>query len=335
MLCLVLCLSIFPAGAFATEGEAQAETMEKLSGENNHEEFFPVEEPIGEEPPVEEAIVEGSPAEEPVVEALPEEEPVVEELPAEPVEVTFDCAETVDFSALAVYDAEGELVPPAEDAETGEPLYGTYSLLPGEYSYSFSAEGFEPLDNQHFTVEDAALTLPLTLTATSVEGELVAEEIPEEEPILEKTPAEVFTEELPAQPVVVTFECAEATDLSALTVYDAEGAVVLPLADAETGEPLYSTYSLLPGEYSYSFAAEGIAAPENVPFTVTGTEPTMTLALMQAPAILKATLLGADGSETEDVHYTDENGETQTAKCICLYVLTRSQTNQLQADGMP
>ena len=124
---------------------------------------------------------------------------------------------------------------------------GLFLLLPGVYTYSATAEGYEAVDGVVFTVAEEALDIAVTLEA-----------IPE-------TP-EHNEEDEQVQPVVVTFVAEP--EIAVIAVYPAaaEGGAET-IAAQEDG-----TYLLLPGEYIYNASAEGYVPVKAMPFTV-GDEP--------------------------------------------------------------
>lgn len=54
--------------------------------------------------------------------------------------VVFESEETDDFTGLTVWNEDGDLLKPLMNKETGEPVWGTYYLQPGEYQFSFHDE---------------------------------------------------------------------------------------------------------------------------------------------------------------------------------------------------
>jgi Uncharacterized protein involved in cytokinesis, contains TGc (transglutaminase/protease-like) domain len=73
-------------------------------------------------------------------------------------------------------------------------------------------------------------------------GPAVAESAPEAEP-----------DAGAAQLMPVVFRSDETNDFSGLTVWDADGTVMQPFTDPETGETQHENYLLFPGTYSYSY----------------------------------------------------------------------------------
>ena len=88
------------------------------------------------------------------------EEPVLEEAPApEPVKVEFQ----VDAKKAHVTVRRDDKKVKAEEDRS-------YLLLPGEYTYSVTADGYEPLDDIDFTVEEGDdLTIEITMTPIETE----------------------------------------------------------------------------------------------------------------------------------------------------------------------
>ena len=224
LLCMVMCLSLLPVNAFAAEGEtvpeegaavlAEGEYPGEVPEENPAEvipeetETAPEEEiPEETETAPEEEIpeeAETAPAEEipEEVEAAPAEETPeeVEAAPEEPVEpeilpvrVEFRC-DPAD-AAITVFHGDD----PAEDrkpleAEADE----SYLLLPGEYVYCASREGFAAVENEPFTVTASEQPLVITVSLSLIAPE---EQIPEEEPAQE--PAEIPEVEPAEEPVEI------------------------------------------------------------------------------------------------------------------------------------
>ena len=137
LLCLVLAASFFPAAAFAEDAEEAEPT------EESGEEFI-----------FEEA------AEEPeAADALAVERRVI--FLCEPAELT-----------LAVYD-RGEREADPESAPIIPEEDGTYLLLPGEYLYTASCEGYVPITDEPLLVEagEEALCVELCLPALTEEAQ--------------------------------------------------------------------------------------------------------------------------------------------------------------------
>ena len=62
------------------------------------------------------------------------------EIEAAPVSVVFTCAEEVALSGLQLYDNVDAPVSPVVNEDTGEAVYGSYLLLPSDYSYRLHDE---------------------------------------------------------------------------------------------------------------------------------------------------------------------------------------------------
>lgn len=150
LLCAAMLISLVPA-AWAEGGDGQeliAEQPVEKQGEQ------PVEEPYI--PPVEEPSAPEEPeiTEPPVVEPTAEPEPTVEPAPTAEPEATpgiaLVCVRFIMTPAeltVFVYSA-GERVLPNED--------GSYTLAPGEYTYTAECEGYEALLDVPFTVTGEA-----------------------------------------------------------------------------------------------------------------------------------------------------------------------------------
>ena len=172
LLCLVMCLSLFPVAAFADEEIAEESDVDEILVEESAEEQFVAEEPVVEEPVVEEPIAEELVVEECVVEECVVEEPVVEEPVVKddeaasevPVRVVLVC-EPEDLT-LTVYtlDEYGKKQPiePEED--------GSWLLLPGSYFYDAACEGYVPVEKGELTVEASLEPLRVELRLVSVDA---------------------------------------------------------------------------------------------------------------------------------------------------------------------
>ena len=150
LLCAAMLISLVPA-AWAEGGNGQELIAEQPVEEQGEQ---PVEEPYI--PPVEEPTAPEEPeiTEPPVVEPTTEPEPTVEPAPTAEPEATpgiaLVCVRFITTPAeltVFVYSA-GERVLPNED--------GSYTLAPGEYTYTAECEGYEALLDVPFTVTGEA-----------------------------------------------------------------------------------------------------------------------------------------------------------------------------------
>ncbi len=150
LLCAAMLISLVPA-AWAEGGDGQELIAEQPVEEQGEQ---PVEEPYI--PPVEEPSAPEEPeiTEPPVVEPTAEPEPTVEPAPTAEPEATpgiaLVCVRFITTPAeltVFVYSA-GERVLPNED--------GSYTLAPGEYTYTAECEGYEALLDVPFTVTGEA-----------------------------------------------------------------------------------------------------------------------------------------------------------------------------------
>ena len=150
LLCAAMLISLVPA-AWAEGGDGQELIAEQPVEEQGEQ---PVEEPYI--PPVEEPSAPEEPeiTEPPVVEPTAEPEPTVEPTPTAEPEATpgivLVCVRFITTPAeltVFVYSA-GERVLPNED--------GSYTLAPGEYTYTAECEGYEALLDVPFTVTGEA-----------------------------------------------------------------------------------------------------------------------------------------------------------------------------------
>ncbi len=150
LLCAAMLISLVPA-AWAEGGDGQELIAEQPVEEQGEQ---PVEEPYI--PPVEEPAAPEEPeiTEPPVVEPTAEPEPTVEPAPTAEPEATpgiaLVCVRFITTPAeltVFVYSA-GERVLPNED--------GSYTLAPGEYTYTAECEGYEALLDVPFTVTGEA-----------------------------------------------------------------------------------------------------------------------------------------------------------------------------------
>ena len=149
LLCAAMLISLVPA---AWAEEAGQELLAEQPVEEQVEQ--PVEEPYV--PPVEEptAPEEPSIAESPVVEPTTEPEPTADPVPTAEPEATpgtvLVCVRFITTPAeltVSVYSAGGRVLP-NED--------GSYTLAPGEYTYTAECEGYENLLDVPFTVTGEA-----------------------------------------------------------------------------------------------------------------------------------------------------------------------------------
>lgn len=147
----VMIFSLLPVSAFAEEPAGDEVLLE--------------EQTTAEEAPV--------PEEEPAEEPQPEEEPTPADTPeVQAVTVRFSC--TPADAEVTVFDAAGEAAAPEDD--------GSYLLVPGDYTYTASCEGYIAAENVSFTVADGsaetaidvvleAETEPAAAVPQSVSGE--------------------------------------------------------------------------------------------------------------------------------------------------------------------
>ena len=141
LLCLTLCLGLFPS-AFAEELEAydEEETICEIAESDNAADVIETAEGDGE---IDEPEAEPRPqpeeeaAEDTAGEDAENEEPEV--LP-NPVRVLFLAGEDTPLDCLSVTDADGQVLDPVSDPDSGELQYGCYLLTPGEYVYRFHDE---------------------------------------------------------------------------------------------------------------------------------------------------------------------------------------------------
>ena len=197
ILCLAMCLSMFPASAFAEEGAAEAPAEQ--AGEPVYEE--PVyEEPVYEEPVYEEPVYEEPAYEEPVYEEPAYEEPVSEEPVSEepaceepvyeepvneepvnqepataepetpqPVRVIFEVP--AEGAAVRVYTKDENL----NETDVAAEEDGSFLLLPGQYYYRVNAEGYAETEEKEFTVEASeeifTVAVEMTLSATGSDAD--------------------------------------------------------------------------------------------------------------------------------------------------------------------
>ncbi len=190
---------------------------------------------------------------------------------SEPVRLVFRCGQAADLRDLHVFNADGEEILPCYDEELGDYLYGQYELLPGEYRYSFR-------DSQGRFEEIAETAVVLSADEAQREIELALTEV--EQPEKLEQPEETTS-------VFVSFTC-EQTELAGLHVYDAEGVEIAPLADKESGEPLYGEFLLVPGAYTYSYHDDNAKYEDlSDSFALDGSESQeITLILTPSPIIL-------------------------------------------------
>ena len=193
ILCLAMCLSMFPASAFAEEGAAEAPAEQ--AGEPVYEEPVyeepvyeePVyeepayeepayeepayeepayEEPVSEEPVYEEPVSEEPAYEEPVYEEPVNEEPVNQE-PAtaepetpQPVRVIFEVP--AEGAAVRVYTKDENL----NETDVAAEEDGSFLLLPGQYYYRVNAEGYTETEETEFTIEASEETFTVAVEMT-------------------------------------------------------------------------------------------------------------------------------------------------------------------------
>ena len=126
LLCLVMCLSLFPASAFAEE-EASVRAA------------------VPADPVI---LSESEESQEP---GIPEEDDILrsaqDDAEAEPVRVVFDCdPEDLTLTVYTLSENGGkQVIEPEED--------GSYLLLPGEYFYDAECEGYESAERESIVVE--------------------------------------------------------------------------------------------------------------------------------------------------------------------------------------
>ena len=199
LLCLVMCLSLFPTAAFA-----DAEIAEDLIAEDSIVEEPVVEEPVAEEPVVEEPVAEEPVVEEPVVEEPVVEEPVVEELvvehPSEPVypaddqevpaevpSVDVDAVKADPVRVVFACDPKGLVLTVYTLGENGEKQItepdndGSYLLAPGAYFYDAACAGYVSVEKEELLVESSAEPLRVELHLAPVEEAATPVILPESE----------------------------------------------------------------------------------------------------------------------------------------------------------
>ncbi|MBQ7719178.1 MAG: hypothetical protein IJT56_01230, partial [Clostridia bacterium] len=227
LLVLALSVSLLPTAALAESGENMSVALSAM-------EEMPTRE-IGNEI-AEDHEPENETAEEEKAEDLSEN--TTEEAPAATYDwilLRFAFEPGAESGVICLADAEGNTLQPLAD-ENGEPLYGSYLLPPGTYSYSVS----NPADGS------ATPETPLTLTGIQEQVDVT----------VRLTPSEPETFRAP-----VVFCCDSIDDFSGLTVTGADGERVSPYADPDTGELWYQSYLLVPGSYRYTYHdAEGVFA---------------------------------------------------------------------------
>ncbi len=83
-----------------------------------------------------------------------------------PVKVIFSCEDESALPGLHVFDQDGVEYAPMTDADSGEVQYGSFLLMPGDYSYSFHDEAGRYEDTSGSTIISPALMhfIPLDLT---------------------------------------------------------------------------------------------------------------------------------------------------------------------------
>ena len=173
ILCLAMCLSMFPASAFAEEGAAEApaeQVVEPVNEEPVYEEPVnqePVnQEPVNQEPVNEEPVYEEPVNQEPVNEEPVNQEPVNQEpataepeMPA-PVRVIFEVP--AEGAAVRVYTKDESL----NETDVAAEEDGSFLLLPGQYYYIISAEGYAETEETEFTVEASEETFTVAVEMT-------------------------------------------------------------------------------------------------------------------------------------------------------------------------
>ena len=350
LLCLLMVLSLFPASAFA-----DAELEEPVAAEEAEPYYEPEPEPYAEPEPDPEPIVIEDP-EEPEIPDEPEvpeesETPEEPEPPAEPeTPEAPELVEPVVVYFIVTPEGATVIVYPKATEETPEPeaiepeLDGSFLLLPGEYTYTVEAEGYETLEEEPLTVEasEAPLMIYESLTAIQAPAEPAREpedpaeapgEAPAEEP--EEEPAEESEEE---QPVRVRFICTP-EDLT-LTVYPVlDPALVEDLGLIVTAckPEADDSYLLLPGEYVYTAEAEGYLPLENEPLTVeSGSEPleipvVLTAGMIQEIVITEAAYAGTQSYNPQiaAAWAKSENNVNNTSGACATFV-----SNALKAGGL-
>ena len=85
---------------------------------------------------------------------------------AAPVKVIFSCEDESALPSLHVFDQDGVEYAPMTDADSGEVQYGSFLLMPGEYSYSFHDEAGRYEDFSYFFTVGQAIKyiIPFDLT---------------------------------------------------------------------------------------------------------------------------------------------------------------------------
>ena len=252
VLAIAMVASTFPASVLAEEVGSEQEPVPAVT-ETVPEEPAPEPEPEpATEPPAEAATEpETEPVTEPATEpeTEPETEPATEpvtEPAAVTATVTFIC--TPGELTLTVFPADAN-----EQSAIKPQADGSYLLLPGDYVYLATAEGYESARGC-FTLPEQTptLTVEVTLTQSAPEQETEAPteeatEAPTEDPT--EAPTEEPTAPVPSA-IPVSFACTPAELTLAVFPADAdETAAIDPQADG--------TYLLLPGDYAYLAEAEG------------------------------------------------------------------------------
>ncbi|MBR0161122.1 MAG: hypothetical protein IJQ02_07580 [Oscillospiraceae bacterium] len=210
-LCIVMFASLLPVGtAFAEDAEADTEAIpveeaaaveeQELTEEDSSEEpEASAAQEIPEEPAAEEFAAPAE-AEEPAVTEEPAA-PAAQEAPAAEVSEAAEepAAETAVRVSFVLSPAEASVSVFVKD-ELGEKKLvpaeadGSYLLVPGQYFYAVSCEGFVALDEETLTVAASEETLYVSVTLAAVQTEEAAPaeeaEQAEEEEVVVVAPAE-------------------------------------------------------------------------------------------------------------------------------------------------
>lgn len=150
-----------------------------------------------------------------------------------------------DSALVTLLDADGNPVLPL----SGE---GVYLLAPGFYSYYVidPEDGSVRVPVTALTLDGSAARMEIALAGAAA-PELPQPQLPE---------AETAREDVPAMPVI--FDCERAISYAGLTVTDADGAVMQPYTDPETGLTQFENYLLPPGQYTYWYHDPAGAVPD-------------------------------------------------------------------------
>lgn len=211
LLCLTLCLGLFPS-AFAEELEAydEEETIREIAESDNAADVIETAEGDGE---IDEPEAEPRPqpeeeaAEDTAGEDAENEEPEV--LP-NPVRVLFLAGEDTPLDCLSVTDADGQVLDPVSDPDSGELQYGCYLLTPGDYVCRFHDETGRYADlEEPFHVEECEQQF------ISIDPELTVEEYTFSQTYIDPLYADVITEEdIPSSPYTHEEMLAELRELA-------------------------------------------------------------------------------------------------------------------------